>query len=479
MGKDTDQLIGRAKKLFGTSNTFEIQTKENNVSVFCKSCNNSFKIDSVHLNTQYSSHLRTEKHKRNSASNVLQPSISSAMAGAAASNAKMDTFAVKITKTFLEAGIPIWKLRHPSIRQFFLDEYKEVLPTVNTLYNKVDLIYQSTLQKIKAYIGEHPIYFIVDETTDACKRCVLNVMVGKIDGNFSEPVLLTTIFLEHANNTTVQQGVNQACVLLYGVNIPYEKVWFLLSDQAPYMLKAGKGLKQLFPNLKHVTCLIHGLNRVCEFIKDNYDDVNKLIASMKATLVKSNHRRQIYREICKLPLPPDVIEIRWNSWLNAAFFYANNFSAIKKFASSLSSKNSKAVTKLKEAIASPTIDTSLYEVNKFKFMTEAITQLEKHGLTVPQQWAILKSVQNKLSGEYSEKLKRVLKKKPDLNFFEKMSADQKIKCDYIPMVSIYVEQSFSIYKYILSDRRRSLTEANITKLNVIQFNHFIEDGEEN
>lgn len=111
----------------------------------------------------------------------------------------------------------------------------------------------------------------------------------------------------------MQQAVNQACVTLYGVDIPYDKDWFLISDQASYMLKSGKGLKQLFPNLKHVTCLIHGLNRVCEFIKDNYDNVNKLIASMKATLVKSNHRRQIFREICNLPLPPDVIEIRWNS----------------------------------------------------------------------------------------------------------------------------------------------------------------------
>lgn len=184
---------------------------------------------------------------------------------------------------------------------------------------------------------------------------------------------------------------------------------------------------------------------------------------MKATLVKSNHRRQIFREICKLPLPPDVIEIHWNSWLNAAFYYAENFTAIKTFATSLSSKNSKAVTKLKKAIAKRSINTSLYEVHKFKFLAEAIKELEKHGLSVPQQMAILTSVQSKLSGEYAKKLERVLQKNPDVNFFENMSADQKIKCDYVPMVSIYVEQSFSIYKYILSDRRRSLTDANVSK----------------
>lgn len=72
------------------------------------------------------------------------------------------------------------------------------------------------------------------------------------------------------------------------------------------MLKAGRGIKELFQNLKCITRLIHGLNRLCEFIRDDYDDVNRLVARMKATLVKSNDRRNI----CNLPLPLDVIEIR-------------------------------------------------------------------------------------------------------------------------------------------------------------------------
>lgn len=238
---------------------------------------------------------------------------------------------------------------------------------MNTFYNQVDVIYQSTLTKIKNYIGDHPIYFIVDETTDVCKRCVMNVLVEKIDGTFSKPVLLSTVFVETANNTTVQQTVNRACVTLYGPDIPYEKVWFLISDQAPYMMKAGTGLKQLFPNLKHVSCLIHGLNRVCEFIKDKFDEVNKLIACMKAVLVKSNGRRQLFREICKLTLPPDVIEIRWNSRLNAAFYYEKNMSAIRPFVAALNDKKfkkSKLIIKLKKAIAQAYLDTALFEVNK-------------------------------------------------------------------------------------------------------------------
>lgn len=388
---------------------------------------------------------------------------------------KDDSYSVKLTKTFIEAGIPVYKLQHPSIKKFFLEEYTEVLPSVHIFYSKIAVIYQTTLQKIKNYIGTHPIYFVIDETTNACSRSVLNVLVGRLDGTPSKPLLLSTIFSERANNTTVQQAVNKACAILYGPDIPYEKVWFIISDQAPYMLKAVRGLKELFPNLKHLTCLIHALNRVCDLIKESNDDINKLIASMKSALLKSNERRQQYREVCKIQLPPNVIEIRWNTWLNAVFFYAEHFSAIKSFVLALNDNNSKIVTKLKESILQRGLELSLHEVHKFNFLTKAITRLEKQGMTVPEQWSILASVKEKLSGVYLEKLNNVLQKNPDLNFFEILPVDQKIKCEHTPMVSVDAERSFSMYKHILSDRRHSLTESNIAMLNVIQFNNFIHD----
>lgn len=152
-------------------------------------------------------------------------------------NAKIDSYSTKLATAFIEAGIPLWKLRHPSIKKFFLEEHSENLPCIKTFYNKIDVIYRSTFQKIKEYIGDSPIYFIVDETTDVCKRFALNILVGKVDGTVSNSMLLCTLFLKQTNHTTVQQGVHKACALLYGAEIPFEKVWFLISDQAPYMLK--------------------------------------------------------------------------------------------------------------------------------------------------------------------------------------------------------------------------------------------------
>jgi len=43
------------------------------------------------------------------------------------------------------------------------------------------------------------------------------------------------------------------------------------------MVKAAKTLKIFYPNLIHITCLSHAVNRVLEKIRELYPDINKLI----------------------------------------------------------------------------------------------------------------------------------------------------------------------------------------------------------
>lgn len=295
MPKVKESLVSRANKLIDKN--FEVETKGGEVSIFCKLCPSSFKVDSVHLNTQFSSHIKSTKHL-----NVVKKNLKNSGTGEKAS--EKESYSFKLARAFVEAGIPMWKLRHPSIKKLFLDQHKEVLPSVNTFYNKVGALYECTLQQIKDHVGDCPIYLITDETTDALGRFALNILVGKLDGEPSIPMLLSTIFLEKTNNTTVQQSIMKSLTTLYGADIPFERVWLLLTDQAPYMLKAGRGLKQMFPNMKHVTCIVHSLNRVCEFIKEQHRLANKMISKVKAVLSKSHIRRQLYKEICELPYPP-------------------------------------------------------------------------------------------------------------------------------------------------------------------------------
>lgn len=59
------------------------------------------------------------------------------------------------------------------------------------------------------------------------------------------------------------------------------KVLLFVSDAAPYMIAAMKSLTVLYPKMIHVTCAAHGLHRVADYVKDQFDDVNKLISNVK------------------------------------------------------------------------------------------------------------------------------------------------------------------------------------------------------
>ena len=204
-----------------------------------------------------------------------------------------------------------------------------------------------------------------------------------------------------------------------------------------------------------------------------------MISKVKAVLSKSHIRRQLYKEIYELPYPPDVIEIRWNTWMNAAFFYAEHFSKIKRFVDALNPNESKAVVQLQKCIEDEVLQRELFNISQFKYLTEAITKLEARGLTVREQHAILTKAKSKLSGDELEKLNSWLSKNPDVDFFEKLPVDQQLKYNFAPLTSVDVERSFSIYKYILSDRRQSLTESNLAMLSVIQYNNFLNDETNN
>jgi len=60
-----------------------------------------------------------------------------------------------------------------------------------------------------------------------------------------------------------------------------EKLLALISDAAPYMVKVGKNLKVFYAAMVHVTCAVHGLQRVCATIMDEFDTANSYLARLK------------------------------------------------------------------------------------------------------------------------------------------------------------------------------------------------------
>lgn len=61
----------------------------------------------------------------------------------------------------------------------------------------------------------------------------------------------------------------------------YDEVLLFVTDAAPYMVKAGITIQNLYTKIIHVTCLAHGLRRVAEGIRNQYKNVDQLISNVK------------------------------------------------------------------------------------------------------------------------------------------------------------------------------------------------------
>jgi hypothetical protein len=93
--------------------------------------------------------------------------------------------------------------------------------------------------------------------------------------------LLRSEVLEKVSHTTIAILFESAMKMLWKDEVKRDRILLFVTDAAPYMLKAGKGLKMLYPRIIHVTCPAHGLHRVAEEIQGNYPDADSLISKVK------------------------------------------------------------------------------------------------------------------------------------------------------------------------------------------------------
>lgn len=75
-------------------------------------------------------------------------------------------------------------------------------------------------------------------------------------------------------------------VLVLFSDVKKDKILLVVTDAVPYMSRAMERLKMLYPKMLHITCLAHGLHRVAEYIRNEFDDVNKLISYVKLVFCK-------------------------------------------------------------------------------------------------------------------------------------------------------------------------------------------------
>lgn len=197
------------------------------------------------------------------------------------------------------------------------------------------------------------------------------------------------------------------------------------------------------------------------------------------------------------PIPPQPIVTRWGTWIEAAIYLAEHFEKIESFLNELNPDDAKSIAKAQAAIKDSNIKSELAFIKcHFACISAAITKLETNGVRLGDAIRTFTSVRMSLQAipkrkGFLQKFDYVHNKNYGLKTLEKIARIlEDGVCDqtdeyidglnpleleafkYAPVTSCDVERSFSAYKRVLEDCRRSFVFENLIKHVVIHCNKF-------
>lgn len=458
----------------------------------CTRCN---KAISWSCKTNINAHISSENHKR---------SVGGFTYSEAQSNFNLD-----LVEFMIGCNIPWSKLDNPLFRQFLekciSGKYSNVkVPSESTLRKKYLFTEcENIRQKISSELNGKYIWLSVDETINACGFKVANVLVGALEENCPmRGHLIASKVLEATNSRTIADAVNSSLQDFWGDKYAENKAKFLLflTDGVNYMKAAGRILKETYRNILHVTCLAHGLHRIAETIRRCYPNVDKLIANVKKVFLKAPSRIRLFHEILpNTPLPPEPITTRWGTWLKAASYYYCHFENVKSLIQQLNPNDAVAISQAQQAFTDPTLQENLETIHGcFSRIPLAIRDLQYQPTSEITTVDLINVVfdlrqyifqlQGDIAVRVQRKFQTVLEKNPGfvtmtgvidlLNGKEVDFATPGMNVvtlrkfryfKYAPVTSVDVERSFSQYKWIFNERRRSLTPKHLEQILVIYF----------
>jgi len=223
----------------------------------CKICNVT--LDHIRRQT-ITDHLESTHHLEQAAKRKCEvaagvtPKRQTTLAGCkerqtAASAAKED-LVVDLVRAFMSANIPMEKLDNPQLRNFISANVKGGgdIPQANWLREHyVPKVFEKQQAELISKLAGKKVAVIAD----VAGRYVVNVLLQPLDAfdsDGSKAVLVNTEFLQTVNNVTIAQLIIRT---LTSVNIDFNNVLALISDNAAYMKKCfTDGLHGLLP--RHV-----------------------------------------------------------------------------------------------------------------------------------------------------------------------------------------------------------------------------------
>lgn len=467
--------------------------------LFCKVCQITINSEKKFNVIQ---HIRTYKHTKGLKRReyqILEPKPPSLLIGLPTTRSPFNT---DLCEALLAANIPLNKLSNSKFRTFLEKYTGKNIPYETTLRNEyIDDVYYMVIENIKNDIGKNKIWVSVDETCDADGRIIANVIVGIL-----KPDVAGSRFLVHSeetektNHTTICKLFEKAMGIIWPGDILYDNVLLFLTDAAPYMVKAGSVLKSLYTKMVHVSCAAHGIHRVAEEIRARFDSVDDLISNVKKTFRKAPSRVLFFKtEAPGVKLPPEPITTRWGTWLDAAIYYCDHFDTIVRIITLLNENDVVSIQKAKTCILQPNLEADLtYIKSNFEVLTIANKQLQEQNIPLADSLRVIESIVTNCSGlkgthglSVLKKLENVFEKNEGLNTLKKISkiisqeeeptdlsvlAEDITSSDLVyfkhaPITSVHVERSFSPYKTILADNRRTFVFEHVRKQLIVQCNY--------
>lgn len=209
-------------------------------------------------------------------------------------------------------------------------------------------------------------------------------------------------------------------------------------------------------------------------------------------------RQSFMRENPNIPLPPKPSTTRWGTWIDAAIYYADNFEVVRSVVNSFDPEESEAISAAQQLMRLSNIKRELAFIKtNYSCFSTALTSIQAQGVSLSAAIEKFLAVGAQLDGTQHaavrQKFDTIIRKNKGLAILRKISAIlQGIDTDdtepsdfinnlspselsayaYAPVTSCDVERTFSSFKYIFSDRRRSFTLENLKQHLVIYCNEF-------
>ena len=148
------------------------------------------------------------------------------------------------------------------------------------------------------------------------------MLVGSLDAA-NQTFLVNYHPLDSGRNVSSSIILHTVDDILRLLEIKRENFTLFLTDAAGYMSSAGKTLKELYPSLMHVTCVVHLLHNCAMRVRAHFKNIDEVIATIKAATIKNKNRQKDFHD-AGLPSLPDLVITRWATWLRAALYYSEN-----------------------------------------------------------------------------------------------------------------------------------------------------------